>query len=273
MKTCSLVLTVLLAACALAAPTPAPGPAKAKLTADEIAKAEKAVKAHLDGIRGGYGAVSQIKGASLEKVLPDHAFFFVLYRQYPVGRIPPAGLKVANVFAWGRDGKLHVFTEDKQLEKFCKEKLTATSADQLKDAARAWLTLAQQFRQDGFYLFTLMDDATKVRQAGRTSVASAKVVVMRGGNGTIAADLTFSDAGKLTAVAQEVKLRPGPRPICQATKLLDKDPIVRAMAQQDLLVMGRHARPYLDEQRAKAAPELRQAIDRIWQRIVAQDRE
>jgi hypothetical protein len=29
------------------------------------------------------------------------------------------------------------------------------------------------------------------------------------------------------------QLRAGPRPICQATKLLDRDPIVRRMAEQD----------------------------------------
>ena len=40
------------------------------------------------------------------------------------------------------------------------------------------------------------------------------------------------------------------------------------MAEQDLLIMGRAAKPYLDEQRAKASPALQQAIDRIWQRIL-----
>jgi hypothetical protein len=40
------------------------------------------------------------------------------------------------------------------------------------------------------------------------------------------------------------------------------------MAEKDILVMGRSARPYLDEQRAKASPDLRKAIDRVWRRIV-----
>jgi hypothetical protein len=31
--------------------------------------------------------------------------------------------------------------------------------------------------------------------------------------------------------------------------------------------MGLAAREYLDEQRAQAGPELRRAIDRLWQRI------
>jgi hypothetical protein len=40
------------------------------------------------------------------------------------------------------------------------------------------------------------------------------------------------------------------------------------MAEQDLLVMGRAAKPYLDEQRAIASPELRDEIDRVWQQIL-----
>jgi len=64
----------------------------------------------------------------------------------------------------------------------------------------------------------------------------------------------------------------GVRPICQATKLLDCDPLVGRMAEQDILVMGSLAKEYLDEQRAKAKPELRQAIDLIWQRIVKEGR-
>jgi hypothetical protein len=64
------------------------------------------------------------------------------------------------------------------------------------------------------------------------------------------------------------KLKPGPRPICQATKLLDADAVVRKMAEQDLLFMGLAARDYLMEQRAAAGPELRQAIDRLWEQIV-----
>jgi len=36
--------------------------------------------------------------------------------------------------------------------------------------------------------------------------------------------------------------------------------------------MGRSAKTYLDEQRAKAGPKLKKAIDRIWQRIVDEGR-
>lgn len=67
-------------------------------------------------------------------------------------------------------------------------------------------------------------------------------------------------------------IQKGVRPICQATKLLDPDPVVRGMAEQAILVMGKAAEGYLTEQRTRASPELRQAIDRIWQRILAEGR-
>jgi len=48
--------------------------------------------------------------------------------------------------------------------------------------------------------------------------------------------------------------------------------VLRRMAEQDVLVMGRAAKPYLDQVRATARPKLQQAIDRIWQRILEEGR-
>jgi hypothetical protein len=54
--------------------------------------------------------------------------------------------------------------------------------------------------------------------------------------------------------------------------LLDRDPIVRRMAEQDLLVMGRAATLYMEQVRATARPKLQRAIDRVWQRILDEGR-
>ena len=72
---------------------------------------------------------------------------------------------------------------------------------------------------------------------------------------------------EISEATEQANVRPGPRPICQATKLLDPDPVVRRMAEQDLLIMGIAARAYLLEQRNKANAELRRAIDLLWQRM------
>jgi hypothetical protein len=53
---------------------------------------------------------------------------------------------------------------------------------------------------------------------------------------------------------------------------LDADPVVRRMAEQDILVMGKSAKDYLDEQRTKAKPDLKAAIDSIWRRVLDDDR-
>src|SRR5262249_51568929 len=175
-----------------------------------------------------------------------------------------------NVFIVGKDGGVEHLTSSKQLEKFFREHLRPVKNDKAaKDAVRAWLIVSQQFFQDGFYQFTipgkgLTGDATK---------ASGKAVVEpKGGNkGQLAVTMTFEN-GKLAKVEEENTVKPGVRPICQATKLLDPDPIVRGMAEQSILVMGSAAREYLMEQRAKASPELQKAIDRMWQRIVEEER-
>jgi len=104
-------------------------------------------------------------------------------------------------------------------------------------------------------------------------VRGRAVVDPRSGNmGEIDAALAFDAAGKLVDVSETVKLKRGVRPICQATKLLDPDPVVRRMAEQDLLVMGKATGDYLAGQRARADRQLQNAIDRIWKRILAEDR-
>jgi ABC-2 type transport system ATP-binding protein len=78
--------------------------------------------------------------------------------------------------------------------------------------------------------------------------------------------------GQKVSRLQQEQPESNPLPGGKTPKLLDPDPVVRAMAEQDILVMGRTAQEYLAEQRAKAPPELRQAIDRLWRRILEEGR-
>jgi hypothetical protein len=126
------------------------------------------------------------------------------------------------------------------------------------------------FSQDGFYTFG--DAYVRVTTFADGSLqVSGRVRVTAGGKGHIRATLDFDSNGCLKEVSEVRRVCPGVRPICQATKLLDPDPLVRRMAEQDILVMGTAAKGYLDEQRAKARPELQKAIDRIWKRIVDEE--
>jgi hypothetical protein len=244
---------------------------KAGPSDDDIAKAQKAVSDDLARLKGDGAVVQPVKDEAVSRAFPKHIFFGAFFRQFPVARPTPEGLNSANIYAVGPDGKAQLIKDNSQFHSFVLD-LTAKDDDAAKDAARAYVRLLEELYQDGFFKFKLEDDSTKVEQATDGKTASARAVVMAGGNGEVAATLMFDKDGKFKEAKDSVNLKPGPRPICQATKLLDADPIVRRMAERDLLIMGRSAKPYLNEQRAKASPELQQAIDRIWRQIVDDDR-
>jgi hypothetical protein len=256
----------------------APAPEETKVvkpTEEEIKKAQGQIEAALKAVNGNFARLQPITDEPVLRTFPKQLFFSVLFPQYPVARVAPPGHSASNVYAVprGQVGKPQLLADASKLEAFFKSSLAgASDENKAKDAVRAWLLLASVYSNDGFYKFVLMDEATKVSTEGGNRKAAGKMVVMAGGNGEIDGTVLLGEGGKLLSASVVSKLKPGPRPICQATKLLDTDPIVRQMAEQDLLIMGRAAKPYLDEQRAKAGPELQRAIDRVWQRIVEEDR-
>src|SRR5262249_15255218 len=146
----------------------------------------------------------------------------------------------------------------------------APDADSAKDAGRTWLRFASEIEQDLF--FTFSDPAVEYMPVQDGALVSGRVLVLNGGTGAIDLHMRFDGDGNFVDAKQRNTVRAGIRPICQATKLLDRDPIVRKMAERDILVMGRAAKWYLDQQRAKAKPALKRAIDRIWQRILEDGR-
>jgi hypothetical protein len=232
------------------------------------------LKDYLAGIKGTEAArVTQLTADGVKETFPDHTLFAVMFPQYPIARIAPPPLKSANVIAVPKkDGKPVPITDTKELEKFFAANARVTKKPaEVDDTVKAWLRTVAELHQDGFYTFTVKTGEGLA--SGNTITASGEAPVNpKGGNkGEVKATLKFKE-GKFTSAETKVNLKPGLRPICQATKLLDRDPIVRGMAEQSIRVMGSAARPYLDEQYAKASPQLRQAIDRIWAQIVAEGR-
>jgi hypothetical protein len=222
------------------------------------------------------GQINSVRDESLTHEFPGYSFYVLRFRQYPVAMAPPEPLRAKNLFVVKPDGSVEHIGNSDTLKNFFRASLAPVrSEDRARSTARAWLQLAQEFYQDGFFRFSISDDAIQVSAMGNggLEVSGKAVVNPQGGNkGEIAASLTFDPAGVLTNVSESAQVRRGIRPICQATKLLDPDPIVRGMAEQSMLVMGRAAKEYLDEQRAKASPELQRAIDEIWRQIVAEGR-
>jgi hypothetical protein len=237
------------------------------IPAVQAADPEKAAKEFQEAKKAGAGALVLLKDDVFAKATPHQTFFTLRFRQFPVARPNPEGLSSSNVLVVDPQDKVQLIKDAKELEAFAKHTLTAKEAAAAKAAARTWLLLTSELIQDGFYKFQVPDDTLTVAQEEGKLIATGRLVVMQGGMGELIAQLTFDAAGKLTAVTEKNMIKPGPRPICQATLLLHPDPLVRRICEQDLLIMGTPAREYLMEQRAKASPELQQAIDRIWARI------
>jgi hypothetical protein len=251
-------LTLLLAGASLVAAQQPP-----QKLPENAEKAKQVVADHLKTIKGESGDIVWIDDKSLAEAFPKQVFFAVRYRIYPVAKQLPKDMKPSNIFVVEGDKFQHI-KDAKALEEFFRAKLAPVKeVNGGMRAVSAWLMLSQEFVQDGFYKF-------KISDMGRTGEHWFELgaTVMAGGNGEITAKLEFNKEGKLVTAAETAKIKQGPRPICQATKLLDADPIVRKMAEQDLLYMGPAAYDYLMEQRAKANPELQRAIDRLWAQIV-----
>jgi hypothetical protein len=266
--TAALLTSALLALAARAGPAVGTG----RPAPTDAGKALKPVRDRLAELKGESGRVEPITDGALAEAFPGHRFCAVLYRRWPLVEPVPAPLKHSSIFAVAPGDTLTLLTDVKGLEAYFKANLGAVKEDKAaRAAALAYLRLAEQLYQDGFYKFKAVAEATKVEAEGVGKKAGARSTVMAGGNGEVTVALTFDGAGKLVRASEKSTVKPGPRPRCHATKLLDPDPVVRAIVEQDLLIMGRAAKGYLDEQRAKADPQLRQAIDRIWQRILSDD--
>jgi hypothetical protein len=241
-----------------------PGPQAAR--ADDRALVDQWLKDH--------GAtrytITPITDDYIGKTLPG-SYFGVYFQQWPIEIEPPQGLAPSNVF-FVVDQQVSFVTSPDDLEHcFLAVVQPVQNEDQALDVGRSWLRLSVQFSQDGFFGFSdPVVHATTLATGGIRVGGRNKVV--SGGTGKLKVHMRFDASGDLADVDEHRAIQAGVRPICQATKLLDADPIVRRMAERDILVMGRAAKAYLDEQRARATPELRQAIDRMWKRIVAENR-
>jgi len=218
--------------------------------------------------------VQHLENGEFKSVLAGAQVFLLRYPRFPVARIPPAPLSSNNLFFVSPSGAVDIVSDAGQLRGWFQKHVHADSEKAAAQAVRAWLILAGELRQDGFYQFRLVSESVRVAKTAQGLLANARLeVVPKAGNeGFLAAELLFDPKGRLIQVREDVQLKPGIRPICQATKLLDPDPIVRRMAERDLLILGRLAKPYLDEQRQQADPALRRAIDQLWQRIEQEER-
>jgi hypothetical protein len=258
------MLTRILAACAVVAL--ACGSARSDDAKDRLT-------AFLTEIKGAdAGRISELTDGAA--TFPDHTLFAFVFPQFPVAREAPAPFKAGNVIAIPKkkDAKPVVMTISQDVENFFKASARPVKTEaEAQEAVKFWARAHAELNQDGFYMFTVKAEPAKILEEGINVTAAAVADQKNGDSGEVKATITFKD-GKLGDVTTKKNLKAGMRPRCQATKLLDPDPIVRGMAEDAIRFMGRSARPYLDEQRAKASAELREAIDRAWRKIEEEGR-
>jgi hypothetical protein len=231
-----------------------------------LADAEQVVKDQLAKLKAEGASVQPLKDPALGKTFPDYEFVSVRFPQFPVARLAPEPLRSSNIYVVSKE-KTTLLSDDEALYKWFKSMKFGDREADRKNAVRAWLRLTQELKQDGFYKFKVEEDSLKTADGK----VSGKAVVTEGGNGEITVTLDF-DGQTVKGIESGANLKAGPRPRCHATLLLDANPLVRTIAEEDLLIMGRSALPYLAEQHAKASPELRKAIERVRRRILAGER-
>jgi hypothetical protein len=222
------------------------------------------------GAEDGTYTITAVNTDYIVNSFPDTEFFEVRFIQWPIAVTPPEGLSPSNIFLV-QDGEVFPLTSAADLRDFFFEDLPAVESEgAAADAGLSWLRLSEGFSQDGFYTFG-DPEVTFMLNPDLSLTVTGIVRVTMGGrrHSHIRLDeMDFDPDGVLQFVQETNTVKPGVRPICQATKLLDSDALVRRMAERDILIMGRQAAEYLYDQRTKARPELQEAIDRIWQRIV-----
>ncbi|MBY0456803.1 MAG: hypothetical protein K2V38_05665, partial [Gemmataceae bacterium] len=207
--------------------------------ADEVSDAEAKVKEFLKEKKAeGVGRVTALTADGLKETFPDHVVFAHVIPQYPIARPAPEPLKHANVIAVSKkDGKPVLITDVKELEKFFQANARPVKkAEDADDVVKAWLRAASELNQDGIFKFTVKADPSKADGDTITASGEAPVDGKNGDKGQVKATLTFKD-GKLASAETKADLKAGIRPICQSTKLLDPDPLVRRMAEDALRVM------------------------------------
>lgn len=241
---------------------------KAPKLPESVQKRRKVIEDYLKKVGGSSAQIVWKDDKALQTIFPDTTFFAARFRIYPIARVMPEGMKPSNVFAVGAAGKAEWIKDASALHKYFMNHAEPVKTDKNARAALAsWLDLSQEFHQDGFYKFEVLAEGFALEKKDGQLAVRGRALVKQGGNGEINANLKFGSDGKMIGSGDMVSIRQGPRPICQATLLLDANPLVRRIAEQDLLIMGLAARDYLREQRERAGPALRQAIDRVAAQI------
>ncbi len=211
-------------------------------------------------------------------VAPNCAFYSLHFREWPMAMMPMSPFKQRNVIIVPKTGDPVLYTDPKKIVGAFAQQVGSIVGREMPMVTAAWLRVSAVFSQDGYFIFRYPIDQIRVNTGTVGFVATGKATVdPKGGDkGEIVASVNFwpnrNKELEIKSITETRTVQAGVRPICQALLLLDANPTVRRMAERDLLIMGPIIKPYLDEKRKEASPELQKAIDAIWQRILRGER-
>jgi hypothetical protein len=116
----------------------------------------------------------------------------------------------SNLFAVTADGAVKHLSSEKALKEFFRTHLPPVLSDaDAKSAVQAWLRMAEELYQDGYFAFKIEQDSLGVQSRDGKRVAPGRARVTEGGEGQISATLTFDRKGKLVNTSTEAALKPG----------------------------------------------------------------
>src|SRR5260221_3877269 len=158
------------------------------------------------------GKITPVDDEAMRRILPDDGFFTVRFTRYPRAQLAPPPLKLENLIAVKRDGTVEQIENLLALQRMLTLELPAIRDEsEARAAVLACVRLAEEFFQDGQYVFRFPEDAVSVVRKGDQLIASGKSVVTSGGTGTITATLTVDASGKIVAIAPAGRVRPDAR--------------------------------------------------------------
>src|SRR5262245_57122479 len=106
------------------------------------------------------GQLAEVTDEVVARALPMYHFSTLRFRQYPVGESVPPPLKSSNLLVERPKGPAKYITDSQDLEDVFRTALTPIKDDsRARDAIEAWLRLAEELYQDGFFRFSIPENS------------------------------------------------------------------------------------------------------------------
>jgi len=144
----------------------------------DVESARALVQAKLKQLGIASAPVQHLENGEVKSVLAGTQVFLLRYPRFPVARIPPAPLSSNNLFFVSPSGTVDIVSDAGQLRGWFQKHVHADTEKAAAQAVRAWLILAGELRQDGFYQFRLVNESVRVAKTAQGLSANGRLEVV-----------------------------------------------------------------------------------------------